>query len=77
LGQDFVSNPDSLNDVDNSAMAAVAFFTNGKTPPDFTDKKSATDYFVNKNAGGSSGWQESFDNAYTWMDKFDIKPKNS
>jgi predicted chitinase len=77
LGQDFVSNPDSLNDVDNSAMTAVAFFTNGKTPPDFTDKKSATDYFVNKNAGGSSSWQESFDNAYTWMDKFDIKPKNS
>lgn len=77
LGQDFVSDPDKLNDPDNSARAAVAFFTDGKTPPDFKDKKSATDYFVNKNAGGSSSWQESFDNAYVWMEKFDIKSKNS
>jgi len=77
LGVDFVSDPDKLNEVDNSAKAAVAFFTNGKTPPEFTDKKTATDYFVNKNAGGSNKWKEGFDHAHNWMEKFDVKPKNS
>ena len=74
IGENLVSDPDRLNDVDVAAKAAVAFFTNGRTVPEFDNKKEATDYFVNINAGGSSSWSESFDNAYTWMDKFEVIP---
>lgn len=74
IGENLVSDPDRLNDIDVAAKAAVEFFTNGRTVPEFDNKKDATDYFVNVNAGGSSGWSESFENAYSWMDKFEVIP---
>lgn len=74
IGENLVSDPDRLNDVDVAAKAAVEFFRNGRTIPEFDNKKDATDYFVNVNAGGSSSWSESFENAYSWMDKFEVIP---
>jgi len=72
IGEDLVSDPDKLNEPEIAAKAAVAFFTDGKTPPDFDNKQDATDYFVNVNAGGSSSWKESFENANQWMNKFEV-----
>jgi predicted chitinase len=70
-GIDLVSDPDKLNDVNVAAEVAVLFFTKGRNIPDFTNKKDATDYFVNINAGGSTDWSEAFDKAYNWMEKFE------
>jgi len=58
IGEDLVSNPDRLNDVEVAAKAAVAFFTNGKSGsslPDFNNVNDAINYFVDKNAGGHGG----------------------
>lgn len=71
-GIDLVSNPDELNDVNVAAEVAILFFTKGRNIPDFTNKKDATDYFVNLNAGGSTSWDESFQKAYAWMEKFQV-----
>lgn len=74
IGEDLVSSPEKVNDLDTAAKVAVAFFTKGKTPPQFISKEEATNYFVNINAGGSSAWSESFENAHAWMNKFDVIP---
>lgn len=74
IGVDLVSNPDKLNEPEVAAKAAVAFFTEGKPVPEFDNKQEATDYFVNKNAGGSTTWSESFENAHSWMTKYEVIP---
>lgn len=74
IGENLVSDPDKLNEPEVAAKAAVEFFTNGSSIPEFDNKKDATDYFVNKNAGGSNSWSEGFAHAYTWMDKFEVIP---
>ena len=73
LGQDLVSNPDLLNNVQIAAEAAVAFLTKGRSIPDFKNKKDATDYFVSVNAGGGIARSESAASAQEWMSKFDVK----
>lgn len=74
IGVDLVSNPDKLNDPEIAAKAAVAFFTSGNSIPEFDNKQDATNYFVNKNAGGVSKWKESFENANAWMSKYEVIP---
>ena len=74
IGMNLVSDPDQLNDVQTAAEAAVAFLTKGQSIPEFKDKKTATDYFVNVNAGGHSGRSEGFKNSHEWMEKFEVKP---
>jgi len=75
VGIDLVSNPDQLNDIQTAAEAAVSFLTNGKTIPEFKDKKTATNYFVNINAGGVSGRSEDSTRAETWSGRFDVNPR--
>ena len=74
IGVDLLSDPDKLNDPEIAAKAAVAFFTSGNPVPEFDNKQDATNYFVNKNAGGSSKWKESFENANAWMSKYEVIP---
>jgi predicted chitinase len=68
----YESNPEELNNPEGAADAAIKFLTKGGSLPDFKSKKGATDHFVNVNAGGTADWDESFGNAYEWMDKFEI-----
>lgn len=75
IGMDLVSNPDQLNDVQTAAEAAVAFLTKGQSIPEFHDKKTATDYFVNVNAGGHSGRDEGFAKSHDWMERFEVEPR--
>jgi len=72
VGLDLVSDPDKLNDVNVAAEVAIIFFTKRKTLPEFTNKKEATDYFVNLNAGGSTSWGEAFEKASAWAEKFQV-----
>jgi predicted chitinase len=74
IGVDLLSDPDKLNNPDIAAKAAVAFFTSGNPVPEFDNKQDATNYFVNKNAGGTSKWKESFENANAWMSKYEVIP---
>ena len=69
----YESNPEDLNNPEGAADAAIKFLTKGGSLPDFKSKKGATDHFVNVNAGGSADWDESFGNAYEWMNKFEVK----
>lgn len=74
-GIDLVSNPDQLNDIQVASEAAVSFLTNGKSIPEFKDKKTATEYFVNVNAGGVSGRSEDTTRAESWSERFDVEPR--
>lgn len=74
IGEDLVSDPDKVNDVNIAAKVGVMFFTGGKTPPEFDDKYDATNYFVTRNAGGSTGFTEGFTKAKEWADKFEVIP---
>jgi putative chitinase len=74
IGEDLVSDPERVNDMEIALKVAVKFFTKGKSPktiPDFTDVNSAVSYFVNLNAGGR-GTQENHGNALSWSKKFRI-----
>ena len=74
IGQDLVSDPDALNDVDVAAAAAVVFFTGGKkgsSLPNFTNVDDAINYFVDKNAGGR-GTNETRGNAFNQAKYFTI-----
>lgn len=76
IGEDLVSNPDRLNDVDVAAKAAVAFFTGGKSGsslPTFTNVDDAINYFVDKNAGGHAD-SENRGNAFNVSKKFKVIP---
>lgn len=73
VGLNLVSDPDQLNDVDVAATAAVAFLTKGRSLPDFKSKEEATNFFLDVNAGGSNGRNESRQRAFEWMDKFEVK----
>lgn len=74
IGEDLVSDPDKVNDVETAAKVAVEFFTKGVIPPEFEDKFEATNYFVTRNAGGSTGFREGFDAAEVWANKFEVIP---
>ena len=74
VGEDLVSDPERINDMEIALKVAVKFFTRGKSPktiPDFTNVNSAVTYFVNLNAGGR-GTQENHGNAHSWSKKFRI-----
>lgn len=73
VGMDLVSDPDKLNDVNVAAEAAIAFLTKGRRVPDFKSKEEATNYFLNVNAGGRNGREESRQKAFDWMKKFEVK----
>lgn len=76
IGEDLVSNPDILNDVDVAAKAAVAYFTDGKTGsslPEFTSVDEAINYFVDKNAGGHAN-EENRSKAFNAASDFEIVP---
>lgn len=68
----YEGNPEDLNNVENAAEVAIKFFTKGGAP-EFKNKKSATEYFVNKNAGGSTRFTETLDKALDWASRFDVK----
>lgn len=74
VGESLVSDPERMNDVDVAAKVAVEFFTKGKGAPEFEDKESATEHFVNVNAGGFTSWMETHDSAQAWARKFDVLP---
>lgn len=74
IGEDLVSNPDKLNDVDVAAKAAVAYFTGGKdgsSLPEFTNTTDAINYFVDKNAGGNAN-SETRGNAFDVSRNFEV-----
>ena len=76
IGEDLVSNPDLLNDVDVAAKAAVAYFTGGKSGsslPEFTNVDDAINYFVDKNAGGRAD-EENRSRAFNVVNDFEIVP---
>jgi putative chitinase len=79
IGMDLVTNPESLNDPQTAAKAAVSFLLNGlKTkgidPNSFTNKKDAIRAFVQINAGAGTNIEgsETLANAIKISDNFDL-----
>ena len=79
IGMDLVANPESLNDPQTAAKAAVSFLLNGlKTkgidPNSFTNKKDAIRAFVQINAGAGTNIEgsETLANAIKISDNFDL-----
>lgn len=68
----YEGNPEDLNNVENAAEVAIEFLTKGGAP-DFSNKREATEYFVNKNAGGSTRFTETLEKALNWSNKFDVR----
>lgn len=75
IGEDLVSDPEKLNDLDVAAKAAVAYFTKGKdggSLPEFNNTEEAINYFVDLNAGGNA-MSETRQNAFNVSGHFEVE----
>lgn len=77
IGEDLVSDPEKLNNLDVAAKAAVAYFTKGKdgsSLPEFDNETDAINYFVDLNAGGNA-MSETRQNAFNVSGNFEVVEK--